>query len=162
MSYEEKLNQLKINLPTAFTPKGVSLLSVKQAGNILYTSGHDCRVGDELLYQGKVGSDLTIEEGREAAKQTVINCLGSIKSHLGSLNHVVQIIKMTGYINCQSDFDQLPHILDSASDILISIFGVERGGHARSAIGVESLPYRIPIEIELVVEVKTRGGKSFN
>ena len=149
---EQRLNELGIVLPPTSEPK-FSYVPVNQTGNLLYTSGFDCRVNGKLIYEGKLGSDLTIEQGQEAARQVVINLLAAMKGYLGDLDRIVKIVKMLAFVNSAPGFCEQPYVVNGASDLLIQIFG-ENGRHARSAIGTSDLPFHTPVEIELVVEIR--------
>jgi enamine deaminase RidA (YjgF/YER057c/UK114 family) len=102
---------------------------------------------------GKVGKDLTIEEGQQAARQTAINQLAVLKAELGDLNKVKRIVKVLGMVNCEPDFKDHPKVINGFSDLMVEVFG-EKGKHARSAVGMCSLPMNMAVEIELVVEVE--------
>lgn len=149
---EKRLAELGITLPEPSEPK-FSYIPCSQTGNLVYTSGQDCRVNGELLYMGKLGLELTIEQGQEAARQTIINCLGVLKAHLGDLDRVVKIVKLLGFVNSAPGFADQPYVMNGASDLLVDVFG-ENGKHARSAIGTSELPFHTPVEIELIVEVR--------
>jgi len=123
-----------------------------QTGKLVYTSGQGSEKDSILVYKGKLGKDLTVEEGYEAAKISIINCLAILKGHLGSLDRVKRVIKLLGFVASVPEFDQQPYVINGASDLLIEIFG-EKGRHARSAIGVNILPFGTPVEIEMIVEV---------
>ncbi|MBS4200936.1 RidA family protein [Bacillus sp. FJAT-49732] len=149
---EQKLQELGITLPIPGEPK-FSYIPCNQTGNLVYTSGQDCRIDGELMYTGKLGPDLTTEQGQEAARQTIINCLAVIKAHLGDLDRVVKIVKLLGFVNSAPGFADQPYVMNGASDLLVEVFG-ENGKHARSAIGTSELPFHTPVEIELIVEVR--------
>ena len=152
MNIEERLIKLGISLSEPAAPK-FSYVPLKQTGNLLYSSGNDCRVNGELIYQGTLGKELSIEQGQAAARQCIINILSSLKSYLGDLNRISGCIKMLGFVQSADDFKDQPLVMNSASDLLIAIFG-ESGKHARSAIGTNTLPFDTPVEIELIVEIK--------
>ena len=103
--------------------------------------------------QGKLGRDLDVEQGYAAAKQVMLNILQSMKQELGDLDKVQKVVKLLGFVNCTPDFPDQPKVINGASDLLVELFG-ERGRHARSAVGMNQLPFGIAVEIELVVEVK--------
>lgn len=147
---ENKISKLGIKLPDAPKP-AASYVPAKQVGNLLYTSGQDCRVEGVLKYEGKVGSDLSVEEGYDAARQAMINCLAVIRDHLGNLDRVKQVVKLLGFVNSSDSFVEQPYVINGASDLLIDIFG-ESGKHARSAISANELPFNTPVEIEMIVE----------
>src|SRR5699024_3527254 len=100
-------------------------------GNIVYTSGADCKVNGELLYKGKVGKDITVQEGHEAARQTMINLLAVLQEHIGNLDRIKQIVKLLGFVNSAPGFVQQPFVMNGASELLEEIFG-PKGAHARS------------------------------
>lgn len=149
---EEKLAELGIDLPEA--PKPVAIyVPAKTFGNLVYVSGQDCRVDGVLKYTGKVGSDLTIEEGYDAARQTMINALAVLKEHIGDLNRVKQIVKLLALVNSADGFMEQPIVINGASELLQEVFG-EGGLHARSAISSNELPFNTPVEIEMIVEIE--------
>lgn len=149
---EERLQRMGITLGAAPKP-AAAYIPVQQTGNLLYLSGQDCRVNGKLLYEGKLGRDLTIEQGKEAARQTMINCLSVLKEYLGDLDRVVKIVKLLGFVNSAPGFVDQPLVINGASELLEEVFG-EAGKHARSAIGTSELPWNTPVEIEMIVEVK--------
>lgn len=149
---EKRLQELGIELPEVGEPPG-SFIHAITVGNIVHTSGSDCKVDGEFLYTGKVGSDLTLEQGQEASRQTMINILAVLKDHLGDLNRIKRIIKVVGYVNSAPGFNLQPRVINGASDLLEEIFG-ENGKHTRTAVGSNELPFDIPVEIELIAELK--------
>jgi enamine deaminase RidA (YjgF/YER057c/UK114 family) len=151
MSPEDKLKELGIELPEAPSPLG-SYVPVIRTGNLVFLSGILPFVDGNLLRQGKVGEDITIDDAREDTKRVVMNALAVLRSHIGSLNTVKRCIKITGYIASSPDFTEQPKVLNAASDLLYEIFG-EAGRHARTAIGVTVLPLNAPVEIEFIFEV---------
>ncbi|NLC37886.1 MAG: RidA family protein, partial [Clostridia bacterium] len=124
-----------------------------QVGNFIYTSGQIPLVNGELKFKGKVGKELTMEEGYEAAKICALNCLGVAKSLLGSLDKIERIVKVTGFVNSAPGFTSQPKVIDGASELLGEIFG-EKGRHARSAVGVAELPVDAAVEVEMIIQVK--------
>ena len=150
---EERISELGIQLSDPVLPPGVNIVFVRQSGNLLYLSGNGPIRSDGTKISGKVGSDLTVEEAYEAARLTGINQLSVLKSHLGDLNNVVQIVKVLGMVNAGHDFTKQPAVINGFSDLMIEVFG-ERGKHARSAIGVSSLPWNLACEVEMIVEIK--------
>lgn len=152
MDAEARLKELGIELPQPPRPIG-SYLTAVQTGNLLYLSGTTCYTGDgKWLYSGKVGAELSLEQGKEAARQTGLNLLSVTRAALGSLDRVVRVVKLNGYVNCTPEFDQQPAIINGASDLMREVFG-ELGRHARTSLGVNALPGNIPVEIEMIVEV---------
>jgi len=149
---EQRLAELGIALPTPGVPK-FSYIPCNRTGNLLYLSGQDCRIDGVLMYEGKLGAELTIEQGQEAARQTIINCLAVMKQYLGDLDRVVKIVKLLGFVNSAPGFADQPYVMNGASNLLVDVFG-EAGKHARSAIGTSDLPFHTPVEIELIVEIR--------
>lgn len=149
---EKKLQGMGIIIPDA--PKPVaSYVPCVQTRNLVYTAGQASKKDGILIYKGKLGKDLTVEEGYEAAKISIINCLAVLKGHLGSLDRIKKVVKLLGFVASTSEFDQQPFVINGASDLLIKVFG-EKGKHARSAIGTNTLPFGTPVEIEMIVEVE--------
>ncbi|NOU92269.1 RidA family protein [Paenibacillus sp. LMG 31456] len=149
---EQRLQELGLELPPSPEPR-FTYVPCNRTGNLLYLSGQDCRINGELMYEGKVGSDLTIEQGQEAARQVIINCLAVLKGYLGDLDRVVKIVKLLGFVNSAPGFGDQPYVMNGASNLLVDVFG-ENGKHARSAIGTSDLPFHTPVEIELIVEIR--------
>ncbi|WP_245856198.1 RidA family protein [Paenibacillus rigui] len=146
---EAKLKELNIALEALPKPSG-NYVPYTMAPPIMYLSGVTPKREGVLQYKGKVGQDLTKEEGYKAARQCIINHLGTLKTALGDLDRVVSIVKMEGFIQAAPDFYELPSVLNGASDLLVEVFG-DKGVHARSAIGVASLPGGAAVEVELIV-----------
>lgn len=149
---EQRLQELGITLPPSPEPR-FTYIPCNQTGNLIYLSGQDCRINGELMYEGKLGREVTIEQGQAAARQTIINCLAVMKGYLGDLDRVVKIVKMLAFVNSTPGFGDQPYVINGASDLLVAVFG-EKGKHARSAIGTSDLPFHTPVEIELIVEVR--------
>lgn len=147
---DKRLEELGIELPEVPEPK-FTYVPAKRVNNLVYTSGQDSRKDGELIYTGKLGKDLTIEQGQEAARQTMINCLAVLKHELGDLDKVKQIVKVLGFVNSAPGFVEQPYVMNGASDLLEEVFG-EKGKHARSAISSNELPFDTPVEIEIIVE----------
>jgi enamine deaminase RidA (YjgF/YER057c/UK114 family) len=153
MTIEEKLKELSITLPAAPTPMGAYVPYVK-AGNMVYIAGEKATVNDELVFKGKVGSDLTLDEGYKAARIAGLNCLGSLKAAVGDLDSIERIVKVVGYVNSAVGFNQQPQVINGASELLLEIFG-NRGKHARVAVGVNELPSDSPVEVEMIALLKS-------
>lgn len=151
MKVEAKLAELKLALPTAPAPVANYIRTVR-AGNLLFVSGHGPQRDGKMQYTGKVGKDLTVEDGYKAAQLVCLNCLASVKSELGDLDRVKRVVKLLGMVNCASDFGQQPEVINGASDLLVQLYG-DAGRHARSAVGMGSLPRNIAVEIEMILEV---------
>ena len=150
---EDRIGQLGYTLPGESTPGGNYVPAVSVPGaNLVYTAGHVARRPDGSMVAGKLGADLTIEEGYEAARLTVLNLLGSLKASIGDLDRVNRVVKLLCMVNSTPDFGQQPAVANGASDFLVEVFG-DKGKHARSAVGMASLPGNVCIEIEMIVEV---------
>jgi enamine deaminase RidA (YjgF/YER057c/UK114 family) len=156
MQIETRLNQLGLSLPEPPRPVGAYLLA-RQSGDLLFLSGTTCYTPDGLLYTGRLGQDLTLEQGYAAARQAMLNLLSAAKAALGDLDRVECVVKLNGYVNSAADFDRQPEVINGASDLLRQVFG-ERGRHARTSIGVNILPGNIPVEIEMVLQVRRKPG----
>lgn len=152
MGAEERIKELGLTLPEVSSPIG-SYVTVKKQGDLLYLSGSGPIVGGKALYQGKVGAEISSEDAYEAARISALNLIAVLKHELGSLDKVKSIIKLLGFVACAPGFYSQPAAINGASDLLVEVFG-EKGRHARSAIGVFSLPMNIPVEIEMIVETE--------
>jgi enamine deaminase RidA (YjgF/YER057c/UK114 family) len=148
---EERLAELDIELGEP-TPPVANYVKAVRTGNLVFLAGHGPDRPDGGLVTGKVGSDLTLEEGREAARLTAISLLSSLKAEIGDLNRVQRVVKVTGMVNAEPDFTQQPQVINGFSDLMVEVFG-ERGKHARAAVGMGSLPSNIAVEIDAVVEI---------
>jgi enamine deaminase RidA (YjgF/YER057c/UK114 family) len=149
---EQNLKSLGIELIEPTKPIANYVKAVR-TGNLIFLSGHGPSKSDGTSITGKLGADLTIEEGQHAARITAISLLSTLKAELGDLSKVVRIVKLTGMVNCTPDFYDQPKVINGCSDLLVEVFG-EKGKHARAAIGMVSLPNNIAVEIEMVVEVE--------
>lgn len=156
---EARLRELGLTLPVAQQPPGarITMLFAKRTGNLLYLSGNGPLRDGQVAYQGKVGSDLTIEEGYQAARLTGLNLLSVIKAELGDLDRVAGFVKTLGFVNSAPGFIQQPAVLNGFADLILDLYGEERGLHARSAVGMAELPFNIPVEIETIVEIADAG-----
>jgi len=149
---ETKLKEKGIVLIPPSSPVA-NYVNVVRVGNLLYLAGKGPLKTDNTYITGKIGKDLTIEQGYEAARITAISHLSVIKNELGSLNKVKRIVKVLGMVNCTEDFKDQPKVINGYSDLMVEIFG-ENGKHARSAVGMYSLPFNMAVEIEVIVEIK--------
>jgi len=149
---ETKLKSINIELPTISKPLA-NYVHVVRSGNLLFLAGKGPSKPDGTYITGKVGKDLTIEQGREAARLTAINQVAVLKAELGNLNKIKRIVKVLGMVNCEADFKDHPKVINGFSDLLVEVFG-EKGKHARSAVGMCSLPNNMAVEIELIVEIE--------
>ncbi len=152
MNAEKKFKEMGLELPPAAKPVANYIPAVR-TGNLVFLSGHGPLRKDGTLITGKVGADLGIDEGYDAARQVVLGLLGSLKAEIGDLDKVVRVVKLLGMVNCTPDFTDQPRVINGASDLLVEVFG-DRGRHARSAVGMNALPMNIAVEIEMIVEVE--------
>jgi enamine deaminase RidA (YjgF/YER057c/UK114 family) len=150
---EDRLRAKGLELPTPPGPVA-NYVGAVRAGNLVFVSGHGPSKDGQLIYRGKVGQDLDVETAREAAQLVCLNMLASLKREIGDLDRVKRIVKLLGMVNAVPDFGQQPEVINGASDLLVHVFGEERGKHARAAVGMGSLPRGISVEIEMVVEVE--------
>jgi enamine deaminase RidA (YjgF/YER057c/UK114 family) len=148
---EKRLQAMGLALPEVARPVGTYVPAVR-TGNLVFVSGHGPARLPDVPMRGKLGKDLTVEQGYAAARAVCLNCLAALKAEIGDLDRVVRIVKLLGMVNCTEDFGEQPKVINGASDLLGELFG-ERGRHARSAVGMQALPFGIPVEIEMVVEV---------
>ncbi len=151
-SAEARLVELGIELPSASNPVA-NYVNVVRTGNLLFLAGKGPQKPDGTYITGKVGGERTIEEGYEAARLTAINQLAVLKAELGSLDKVKRIVKVLGMVNAVDDFTNQPEVINGFSDLMVEVFG-DRGKHARSAVGMGSLPRGITVEVELIVEIE--------
>lgn len=152
IDYDKKLKELGIELNTPAKPVANYVKAVR-TGNLLYLSGEGPVLADGKYITGKLGADLTVEQGYQAARQTGISILSNLKAELGDLNKVKRIVKVLGMVNCTGTFADQPKVINGFSDLMVAVFG-EKGKHARSAVGMSSLPSNIAVEIEIIVEVE--------
>jgi enamine deaminase RidA (YjgF/YER057c/UK114 family) len=152
MGAEARLTELKLELPPAPKPVATYVTAVRH-GDLLYVSGHGPLRSDGTMHTGKVGLDLDVEQGRAAARQTGLAILATIRSHLGSLDKVVRLVKVLGMVNCSPDFAEQPKVINGFSDLMVEVFG-DPGKGARSAVGMGSLPSNIAVEVEAIFQVK--------
>ena len=152
MKAEERIKEKGFELPAPPKPVANYVTAVR-TGNLVFLSGHGPFRGDGTLITGRVGTDLTLEQGYEASLRTALLLLATLKAEIGSLDRVRRIVKLLGLVNCPADFTDQPKVINGASDLLVHVFG-ERGKHARSAVGVNVLPFNTPVEIEMIVEVE--------
>lgn len=152
MSAEAKLQEMGIHLPDA--PKPVAAyVPFTRSGDLVFTSGQICMENGQLKYKGKVGKDLTPEEGYQAARLCAINTLAVLRAAVGSLDNVVQIVKVVGFVNSTPGFSAQPAVVNGASELYQQVFG-DAGRHARSAVGASELPLDSAVEVEIIARVK--------
>lgn len=149
---EEKIKQLGFELPEVAMPLA-AYIPAKKVGNLVMTSGQIPVVKGELKYTGKVGKNLSEEDGKKAAQICALNCLAAIKSVIGSLDNIEEVVKLTVFVNSSTDFTAQPKVANGASELIGKIFG-DSGLHVRSAVGVNELPLNAAVEIEMIVKVK--------
>ncbi len=152
MSIEDRLQELGIVLPQANPPAAIYCPGV-QAGKLVFTAGQTPKTNGKLQYIGKLGQDLTVEEGQAAARLCILSCLAILKDVAGDLDHIERIVKLTGFVNAVPSFTQHSQVIDGASKFLYDVFGTA-GSHARSAVGCTSLPGDACCEIEMVAALK--------
>lgn len=148
---EAKLKEMGITLPEVSAPVANYVNGVR-TGNLLFMSGKGPKQANGEYISGKVGADLTIEQGYEAAKLVGIQQLAGLKAELGNLNKVKRIVKVLGMVNSAPDFGDQPKVINGFSDLMVEVFG-DKGKHARSAVGMGALPSNIAVEIEIIVEI---------
>lgn len=153
MGAEARLKELGIELPPLWAaPAGMNFRLAERSGALLFLAGHGPTRGRDLPATGKVGREVTLREGYDAARLTGLNLLATIRAELGSLDRVRRVVKLFGMVNSADDFVRQPEVINGASDLLIEVFG-EAGRHARSAVGMRALPLGMPVEIEMIVEL---------
>jgi enamine deaminase RidA (YjgF/YER057c/UK114 family) len=153
MNPEENITSLGLSLPPA-PPKGGVYKPVVIVGNLCYISGHGPYLADGSYITGKLGEDLSLEQGKDAARQVGLALLATLKAELGSLNRIKRVIKMLGMVNSMPDFGDHPKVINGCSELFAQVWGEEAGIGARSAVGMGSLPGNIAVEIEVIFEVE--------
>lgn len=148
---EERLSELGIKLPDIAAPLG-SYKPALISGNLIFISGQLPLSDGRLLFRGKVGSDITVEEGMQAARASAVNALAAMSKELGGLGRVNKIVKVTGYVASAPGFHNQANVINGASDLFYQVFG-DYGRHARAAVGVAELPMNAPVEVELIAEI---------
>jgi enamine deaminase RidA (YjgF/YER057c/UK114 family) len=155
MSFHDQIAALDLELPPAPAPIG-TFRNVLQVGDILYVSGQGPLDRNGVLCKGKVGRDVSVTEAYDHARLTTLNILSVLSAHLGDLSRVKRFVKLQGFVNATEDFADHPSVINGCSDLLVELFG-EKGVHARTSIGVASLPNNITVEIEAIVEILPEG-----
>lgn len=151
MTAEQTLESLGITLPTPPVPAG-SYVPVVVSGNLAFVAGQIPVEAGQVKFKGKVGKDIQIEAGQQAARLCTINALAQLKASLGSLGRVKRIVKVTGFVNCEPAFADQSKVINGASNFLVQVFG-DKGRHARVAVGVSSLPLESAVEVEFIAEI---------
>ena len=152
MSPEQRLKELNIQLPEVPAPIA-NFVMWRQVGNLLYLSGQGPRRPDGSIPVGRLGLNYSVEQGYADARQIGLQILATVRQALGSLNRIEGVVKLLGMVNAEPDFGQHPKVINGCSDLLVEVLG-ERGKHARSAVGMGSLPNGMPVEIEAIIQVK--------
>jgi enamine deaminase RidA (YjgF/YER057c/UK114 family) len=153
--HEQRLKELGLELPPP--PKSIAIyVPAVITGNTLYTAGHIVFGADGKPVPGKVGADLSVEEGAAIARRVGLSLLSTVRHTLGGLDRVVRLVKVLGMVNCTPDFAQQPQVINGFSQLMIDVFGEQAGRGARSAVGVAALPGNTPVEVEAVFEIRTR------
>ena len=147
-----RLSELGITLPQASAPVA-NYVNAVRSGNLLFLAGKGPTRPDGTHITGKVGSDLTVEQGYEAARLTGINSIAALQHEIGDLRRVKRVVKVLGLVNCDPSFTDHPKVINGFSDLMVEVFG-EAGKHARSAVGAPSLPMNIAVEVEMIVEIE--------
>lgn len=151
MSIDQKLADLGITLPSP-KPPVANYVPVVRTGNLLFISGQVSVDGAGTVVTGKLGAGMTLEDGRAAARICAINIIAQVKAAVGDLDKVVRIVKLVGFVNSTLEFTEQPAVMNGCSDLLVEVFG-DKGRHARSAVGIASLPFNAAVEVEAIVEI---------
>lgn len=150
--FDKKLKELGIELITPAKPIANYVTAVR-SGNLIFLAGHGPMKSDGTNIMGKVGKELSTEQGAAAARQTGISLLSTLKKEIGDFNKVKRVVKVLGMVNCTESFTDQPKVMNGFSDLMVAVFG-EKGKHARSSVGMHALPSNIAVEIEMIVEVE--------
>ena len=154
MSHDARLSELGIELPPAPKPVGVYKPALV-VGDMVYMSGHGPLKADGTLIKGRVGGDMDQQAGYDAARQTGLAMLATLKSHLGSLDKIERVVKVLGLVRCTDEFDQQPAVINGCSELFRDVFGEDAGVGTRSALGTNALPGGIAVEIEAILQLKS-------
>lgn len=152
VNIDDRLKELNIQLTTP-KPPTANFVKTVRVGNLVYTSGHGPDRAEGGPVTGRLGADLTLEQGQEAARLTGISLLSSLKAEIGDLSKVKRVVKVLGMVQSTPEFKDQPKVMNAFSDMMVAVFG-DKGKHARSAVGMAALPGNIAIEIEMIVEVE--------
>jgi enamine deaminase RidA (YjgF/YER057c/UK114 family) len=152
LDYEGRVKGLGLSIPE-IPPAAGAYVPAVQSGNLVFCSGQGAYKDGSQAYIGQVGSDVSLEEAYQAARIAGLNCLAEIRSVIGSLNRISRVVQIRGFVNSAPDFHDQPKVVNGASELMLEIFD-ESGKHARCALGTNNLPGNIPVEVEMVVEVK--------
>ena len=152
MTAEQRIAELGIILPAASAPVA-NYVMTRQSGSLLFVSGHVCK-RDGAVVTGRLGDSISRDEGYALARATALDILASARAALGSLDRVTTVVKLAGFVNSTTTFTEQPAVVNGASDLLVEVFGDERGRHARAAVGVAQLPLGAAVELEAIFEVE--------
>ncbi len=153
MGIEARLSELGLELPPV--PDAVAnYIPGVLVGEVLFLSGTIGKIKDTLVYQGKLGADLTVEQGYQSARLCTLNHLAMAKAVLGDLDRIVRVVRLIGYVNSAPGFTEAPWVVNGASDLLVELLGEERGRHARAALNINELTFDAPVETVLTLQVK--------
>jgi enamine deaminase RidA (YjgF/YER057c/UK114 family) len=153
MTIEDKLRQMGLELPDPPAPVAAYVATVR-TGNLVFVSGQVPREKGELKFRGHVGLELTVDDGRAAARICALNALAAVRKEVGDLDHLRRVVKVTGYVSSADGFTDQPKVVDGASGFLVELFG-DKGKHARAAVGVNELPLGASVELEMIVEIES-------
>ena len=153
MTAESKLSELGLDLPPPPEPKG-AYKPLVIVGNLAYTAGHLPVAADGSIITGRIGAELDQQAGYRAARQAGLAILATLRKELGTLDRVRRVVKVLGAVNCTAEFDQQPAVINGCSELLIEVFGPQAGAGARSALGANTLPLGVPVEIEAIFEIE--------
>ncbi|HEY7650349.1 MAG TPA: RidA family protein [Methylomirabilota bacterium] len=153
MAAEARLKELKLTLPQLPKPMA-NYVGAVRVGNLLFISGHGPMRDGRPIHRGKLGKDLSVEQGYQAAREVGLNLLSTVRGTLGSLDKVKRVVKVLGMVSSAEGFGDQPKVINGFSDLMVEVFGEAIGKHARSAVGMAELPMGIPVEIEMVLEVE--------
>ena len=152
MSFDARVAELQLELPEAPKPGG-TYNPIVQVDNLVYVSGHGPVLPDGTMISGRVGDDLTEEQGRQAARVVGLAILSTLRAQLGGLDRIQRLVKVLGMVNASADFQKHPQVINGFSELMVEVFG-ENGRAARSAVGMGSLPGNIPVEVELILQLR--------
>ncbi len=151
---EARMQELNVVLPECASLQVGMLERARRVGDLVFVSGHGPATADgTMAYHGRLGTDLTVEQGAEAARLCTLNCLAAVKELVGTLDQIEQVVRLRGFVSSSSEFYRQPEVMNGASSLLIELFG-DAGRHARTAIGTSVLPGNIPVEVDMVVKVE--------
>lgn len=151
MSVEQRLQELGLTLPAPAAP-AANYVPYVISGNLLVIAGQLPLGPDGIAVHGKVGDTVTTEEAAGAARLCALNLIAQMKAALGDLDRVVRVVRLGGFVNCTDSYTDQPKVVNGASDLMVEVFG-EKGKHARTAVGTNSLPFNVPVEIDAMVEI---------